>query len=157
MPGKRSVEQASFVTPRALYRNNVVAGGETDPTLNTIPILDTRVGPNASIQPAGSPQSDVNNYGKDARINLSILVSGFTSVTLQLWLKSEIEAVALSNAPLTPPTLPVGTQEWMQVASKTVNTSTLWTITDIPPGKYKVLVSAAVGAGFVTLEEQHAA
>lgn len=158
MPGKRAVEGASYVTQRALYRDHVIAGSESDPTDTGIPSIDTTQPPNVNV---GMGQSDFNQYGKDARIFLAAYIGGFTSVTLDLWLKADINESHLGPAPSSSSTNEFpATDTWVKVASKVFTGPALWVITDIPPGLYKVLVSAASGGSgdkFVTLSEQHAA
>jgi len=153
MAGKRPIEQGTFVTPRALYRNNVTAGGETDPTAD-IPELDTTEAPNTNV---GLGQSDINMYGQNAQIDLAIYVSGFSSVVLELWLKAPLELKQLSDVAPVVPDLPGTTQDWVFVSTITVTRSQLWIVKDIPPGIYKVLVKTVAGSGFVTLMEGHAA
>lgn len=157
MPGKRAVEGASYVTQRALYRDHVIVGGETNPTAD-IPIIDTGAAPNTNI---GLGQSDFNQYGKDARIFLAVYVGGYTSVVLDLWLKADINESHLGPAPSSSSTNEFpATGTWVKVASKTITEPTLWAITDIPPGQYKVLIKTASGGSgdkFVTMAEQHAA
>lgn len=159
--GKRPVEQGTFITPRALYRDNLVAL-DTDVTSVGIPTLDTRPGPNGFLIPVGQVNTDCNMYGKDARINLAVYPSAVGTVTLQLWLYADLtqpRTTSASTPPVVPPTLPT-TGYWTQVASKVITGPSLWAITDIPPGEYKVLLTAWTGSGsssFVTLAEQHAA
>lgn len=162
--GKRPVEQGTYITLRGLYRNNLTAL-DTDVTSQNIPILDTRPGPNGFLVPAGQAQSDVNQYGHDARINVSVFPANLTSCTLSLYLDSDLTVQRLltaessSSSSYGEPNLPT-TGSWVLVASKLFTVPSLWVITDIPPGKYKILLTAWVGEGdssFVTLEEQHAA
>lgn len=162
--GKRPVEQGTYISPRALYRDDIKIL-DTDVTSAGIPVLDTRPGPNAFVIPAGQANTDVNMYGKDARINLAVLPGSVTTVTLQLWLLADLTAPHLKSATTSSssssgvPHLPA-TGQWVQVASKVITGPSLWTITDIPPGQYKVLLTAWTGNGgssFVTIEEQHAA
>jgi len=159
MPGKRAVEGASYITQRALYRDHVISGGESDPIENNIPIIDTTRPPNINV---GVGQADYNQYGKDARIFLAVYMGGFTSVTLDLWLKADID-----ESHLGPPSssssideFPSATDTWVKAASKVFTGPALWAILDIPPGRYKVLINSASGGSgdkFVTLSEQHAA
>ncbi len=162
--GKRPVEQGTYITTRALYRD-AIAQTESDVTSTGIPIIDTRPGPNGFLIPAGQANTDVNMYGKDARINLSVFPSDLTNCTLQLWLDSDLTAPRLltaadqSSSSYSEPNLPT-TGSWVLVAARTFTVPALWVITDIPPGKYRVLLTAwtgSSGSSFVTLMEQHAA
>ncbi len=159
MPGKRGPEFGDFVTDFAEYRINIDAADASGPQDATIPSLDTRLGPNQNVMGAGSDQ---NQYGRNAQINLAAIVKGFTSVTLQLWVKAEPTRAALqappgssssSSTPIDEPT----TGLWVKVDEKTVTASAMWAIKDIPPAEYKVLVSAVAGSGAVSLVECHAA
>lgn len=157
MPGKRAIEGADYVTRRAAYRSQLTAvdsGGPQDPL---IPELDTEVAPSVGI---GLGQSDVNQYGRNAQIDLAIIVEGFSSVTVQAWMKANITAEELtyadsSSSSSSPVTLPA-TGEWVKVDEKVVSVSTLWVLKDVPPGQYKFIVSAATGSGHIQLREQHA-
>lgn len=162
MPGKRAVEGGSYVTQRALYRGHVLIGGEIDPTDSDIPVLDTNRPPNTNV---GLGQSDGNQYGKDARIFLAVFLEGYTSVKLNLWMRANITEVGL-RSPGHPSSssssseFPGTTSEWVLAATKTVTGPVLWSILDIPPGEYKVLIETATGGSgekFVSLVEQHAA
>ena len=168
MPGKRATEQADFVTPRVVYRDGIDTI-DTDVLDTTIPILDTNLPPSIVV---GLGQADVNQYGRNAQIDLAILLGSATgssssggsfSVTLELWLKAEIEGERLrskdslspsSSSSSSPRPLPA-TEDWVFVATQTFTRSTLWVVKDIPPGKYKVLATAV--SGRTTILEQHAA
>lgn len=157
MAGKRAVEGATYVTPRVVYRNNITVAGETDPTSNSIPVLDTTLPPNVNI---GLGQADGNQYGKDARIMISALVQGWTSVTLDLWMLADIQGASLNTNPPPTPTLPTSPPgSWIKVASQVITASNFWILKDIPPGQYKVLLNAASGGAgqFLTLLAQYAA
>jgi hypothetical protein len=96
-------------------------------------------------------------YGKDSVISVAVIVEGFTSVTLELWLLAELEQSRLSTASALPtPTLPA-TGEWVSVTTQSFTKSGLWTLTDLVPGQYKILMTAKAGTGNLTLREQHAA
>lgn len=171
MAGKRSPDYTDFITPRGLYRLNVTeidegpvptsssSGGSASSSSSgtgEIPILDTRPGPNS---PVGLAQGDVNQYGRNAQIDLFTIVKGFDTVVLQLWLKAEIEKKeAYSGSPPIPPAIELPqTEDWVKMAEKTFTVSSGWVITDIPPGQYRVVLADAVGSGAVTILEQHAA
>jgi hypothetical protein len=88
-----------------------------------------------------------------------VIVQGFTSVTLELWLKGEVEQQELivgSSSSTAPLTLPA-TEDWVKVETKVLTASGLWVVKDIPPSQYKVLLTAVAGAGNVHIREQHAA
>jgi hypothetical protein len=156
MPGKRASEQADFVTPRRGYRESLTAVDSGGPQDTGIPTLDTRQGPSAAV---GLGQGDVAQYGRNAQLDLAVLVQGFTSVTLELWLKGEVEQAELiegSSSSTAPLTLPA-TEDWVKVETKVLTASGLWIVKDIPPGKYKTLLTAVAGSGNVHIREQHAA
>jgi hypothetical protein len=153
MPGKRTQDNADFVTPRRIYRAEVIA---VDPTAENvaIPILDTRSGPNTSV---GGGQSDNNQVGKSGQLNLAVLINAFTSVTLQIWQQAEVEQAELSSAPPPPAMTLPATANWMKTHEKVFTGSELWIVPGLSPGKLKVRVSAVVGAGQIQMLEQHAA
>jgi hypothetical protein len=99
----------------------------------------------------------VAQYGRNAQLDLSVLVQGFTSVTLELWLKGEVEQAELSSSPPPAPLTLPATEDWVKVETKVLTASGLWIVKDIPPGKYKILLTAVAGAGNVHIREQHAA
>jgi len=160
MAGQRAKEGATLVTPRAAYRS-ITAAGETA-TDSAIPILDTRGGPNQSV---GLSNGDVNQYGQNAVLMLSVLLCEFSSITLQVWLKAELEAKTLSNGEETSSSssssssssCSLTTGEWVLVEERTFTASSLWVVRNIPPGQYKVIMTAATGSGEVTVREQHGA
>lgn len=141
MAGKRAVEQGDFVTPRAIYRRDLVAADGSVESIN-IPELDTRPGPNTSV---GLGQSEVNMYGRNAQLDLAIILNDVASVTLELWLKAIIDRAQLSTDPVEPALNLPATEDWIFVDSKTVSRSTLWVVKDVPPGVYKVRVDAMSG------------
>lgn len=163
MPGRRAMEGGTFITPRAPYRESITA---LDPSVEdvSIPILDTSKSPNSVV---GLGQSDWAQYGHNGQLDLALIVGGFSSVTVQLWLLAEIEqrelqppasdssssssATSSSSSSFSP------TGEWVYVGDKTVDKSTLWIVKDVPPGKYKVRVSAVSGSGSIQIRESHAA
>jgi len=161
MPGKRCNEYADFVTPFDEYRSNVEAADAVSVQDPAIPLLDTRDGPYTNV---GFGQADVNQYGRDATINLGVIIAGFSAVELELWLDAEPNRPHLSSA------TPAGssssssssssspTDTWVRVAKKTFGAvSELWVITNIPPGKYKVKVASVTGGGNLSIVESHAA
>jgi len=162
MPGKRVQGEADFITPRRIYREVISA---VDPSIESlaIPILDTRETAN---QRASGPNAgfDTPQYGRNAQINLAVLMSGFTSVTLQLWLLAEEEQDDLtepfgsSSSSSSSSFSLSATDEWVKAAQKDFTGPELWVVKDIPPGQYKVRMSAASGGpGQVQLREQYAA
>jgi hypothetical protein len=158
MAGKRATEAADFVTNRATYRNGIIAAEAPAAALAdpTVPTLVSMAGPHITI---GLGQGEINQYGRNAQLNLAFIVKDFTSVTTELWQLADLEEryalPAGSPAPPSPP-LPA-TGEWVFVDSITIAKSQLWTVKDVSPGKYKVLITAVVGAGQVHIREQHAA
>jgi hypothetical protein len=161
MPGKRGPEFGDFVTPFEEYRSNVGVADTVDVQDSSIPVLDTRSGPNQNVIGQGS---DGNQYGRNAQIGLAVVVAGCSKVELELWLNAEPTRARLSN------NSPVGsssssssssstspTDMWVKVAEKTFGAvSELWVVKDIPPGEYKVKVVTVTG-GNVSLIECHAA
>ena len=158
MPGKRTVEGADYVTRRSAYRSELTAADAGGPQDLSIPELDTEVAPSVGI---GLGQSDVNQYGRNAQINMAIIVEGFSSVTIEAWMKADITTEDLtyegssSSSSSAAATLPA-TEEWVKVDEKVVAASALWVVKDVPPGQYKFLVSAVTGSGHIQLREQHA-
>lgn len=162
MPGQRSKEGGTFISPRDVYRNLAsVAADSADDLLDDteIPTLDTSEGPNAKQLP---DSGDNNQYGTNAQLDLAVLLGdGVTSLTLELWMLAPIEQKPLipdPDNPPVPPVLPTNsvTGHWVFVSTVTYTKSTLWITKDIPPGTYKVRISAFVGAGGVALLEAHA-
>lgn len=145
MGGKRAVEQGDFVTPRAIYRRDIAAADGSVEDAG-IPELDTRPGPNTSV---GLGQGEVNMYGRNAQLDLALILFNFPSATLELWLKAAVERAQLSTDPVEPPLALPDTENWVFVADKTIDRSTLWVVKDIPPGVYKVRVGA-LGPGSST-------
>jgi hypothetical protein len=159
MPGKRGPEFGDFVTPFEAYRVNISAADGSGPTDDAIPVLDTRQGPNQNVMGQGS---DKSQYGRNAQIDIAAIIKGFTSVTLQLWMKAEPDRAELrappgssssSASPIEEPT----TGLWVKVDEKVLTASGWWVIKDIPPAQYKVLASAVSGTGAVSIVECHAA
>jgi hypothetical protein len=158
MPGKRTPESASFITPRTPYRENVAAADSVGVQDSGIPLFDTSPAPSRVV---GLGQSDVNQYGGwNGQINLAVIIKGFTSIDMELWLKAENENVELtsgsSSSSSAAPDLP-STGEWVLVETKTCTRSALWIVKSVPPGKYKVRVAGATGTGAIQIREQHAA
>lgn len=154
MAGARCTTNTTYVTPRAHYRANIETD-DTSPTDVSIPILDTRI----DYDKVGTS----SQRGESAQINLAILLAdsdGLTStipeVTVELWLKAEIEMVAYDapSAVTIDPTPSTG--EWVCVGYTSVDRSTLWVVKDIPPGQYKVLVTDIAAGTSVSIREQHA-
>ncbi len=171
MPGQRSKDIADFVSPRAAYRRNLSEADTVGVASESVPVLDTRSAPNRQI--GLGVGGDTNMYGRNAQLNLSLIVSGFSSVTVELWLLANIEIKQLGES-VVPPNedsvpgysdtseeetsdeLVDDTLEWVFVGSKTITRSSAWTIMDIPPGQYKVMFTALTGTGFLNIREQHA-
>lgn len=159
MPGKSSPENTDYMTPRAEYRTCLVA---IDSGLADIPVLDTRQGPNAQLLNTENDQAVGSaNYGRNAQISIAAIVQGFSQVKIQLWLNAVVQLQNLitpgeSSSSDPSCTAPVN-GEYVFVEEKTINGSALCVFKDIPPGQYKVAVTAVTGSGFVTLRESHAA
>ena len=157
MPGKRSSENGSFVTQRALYRRDVSeVEVVTDPD---IPILDTL----ASGYGNQVENNDVNMYGRNAQLDLAVIVAS-AGGTLQLWMKAEIETEELSDPDAVESSSSSGddtalelpaTEDWVFVEEKAFTRSELWIVKDVPPGKFKVIMIA--NTGVIHILEQHAA
>ena len=159
MPGKRGPEFGDFVTPFEEYRINLAAIDAGGPEGDAIPVLDTRDGPNQNVVGQGS---DKNQYGRNAQLDLAVIIKDFSSVTLELWMKAEPSRAELrsapsssssSSAPIEVPT----TGLWVKVEDKTLTSSEFWVVKDIPPAEYKVRLSAVSGTGAVSIVESHAA
>lgn len=157
MPGQRSKDIADYVTPRAAYRSNLTAIDGVNAASDMIDAIDTTLPPNRSV--GLGVGGDSNIYGRNAQLDFSLLVEGFSSVTVELWLKASVDQAELddddssSSSPITLPT----TEEWVFVDTKTATKSLMWVVKDIPPGLYKVLFTAKTGSGHLTIREQHAA
>lgn len=154
MPGKRVTEASDFVTPRQVYREDIIAvdsGGVTD---TDIPILNSK---ELANQRQGLGQSDVAQYGRNAQMNLACIVEGFTSLTMQLWLWADVELPLEQGTSSSSYGVLPTTEEWVHVVEKTITKSELWVVKDIPPGQYKIIVTAKTGSGHLQIREQHAA
>jgi hypothetical protein len=165
MPGRRSIEGFDFITPRRDYRVNVTAADSSVESV-TIPVLPTNVSPARRNYPGGGGfggEADSTAYGRNAQLMLALLLEGFTSVDLELWLEATDDEILVqdpSSSSISPGTLPVlpTTGAWVRVAAlSTVTFSQLWTVKDIPPGNYKVRVASVSGTGNISIREQHAA
>ena len=143
MPGKRGLEACDFVTNRRDYRLIDAVDADVD----SVPVLDSRIPENGYTDVS----QDRNQYGRNAQLNLACIMEGFTDVTLQLWLKAELETYTASSSSGSP------VDEWVFVEEKVVDKSTLWIVKDVPPGQYRVVATAVTGSGEVTIREQHAA
>jgi len=159
MPGKRVQDNADYVTRRAVYRSELSAV-DSGPQDADIPELNTE-SPPKQIVDVGLGQADVNQYGRNAQIDMAIIVEGFSSVTVEAWMKANITTEGVtyegssSSSSSAAATLPA-TGEWVKVDEKTVTGSELWIVKDIPPGQYKFTISAVTGSGHIQLREQHA-
>jgi hypothetical protein len=156
MSGQRSKSIADFVSPRAAYRQDLTAADAVTAINAGIPVLDTRGAPNQQL--GLGIGGDTNIYGRNAQINVALIVKGFSSVTVELWQLAAVEIQQLGEAsvPATTNQVPAATLEWVFVATNTVTRSSNWTIKDIPPGQYKILLTAVSGAGYLNIREQHA-
>src|SRR3954468_1724001 len=105
MPGKRTPENADYMSPCAYYRERVQAA-DSGPTDAGVAILDTTVSPHAGL---GLGQSDHPLYGRNAQLNFSIILSTGMAGTFDLWKKAVIEQDYLEdNTPVAnPDALPV--------------------------------------------------
>lgn len=158
MPGQRSKDIADFVTPRASYRSNLTAIDGVTAQSDTIDAINTALPPNTSV--GLGVGGDSNIYGRNAQIDFALIVEGFSSISVELWLKATVDQAELvdgedessSEADVLP-----ATEEWVFVDTKTATKSLMWVVKDIPPGLYKVLFTAKTGTGNLTIREQHAA
>lgn len=149
MAGKRQDCHGTYVTRRRNYRIGIeAADSATDVNLPTIPEVDTRT---VAVNPTAP---DGNMHGTDARIFLAVLLSsGVTGATVQLWLMADVEEVSpesSSSSSLSP------SESWVLVQSNDVTSSALVKVLDIPPGRYKALVTSITGSGSVNLLVQYA-
>jgi hypothetical protein len=161
MPGKRGPEFGDFVTDFDEYRMNVVAADTADIDDPSIPILDTRPGPNRNVVGQGS---DNNQYGRNAQIGLGILLdSGISSAKFKLWVLVEPTRAVLTQAGASgsssSSSSSAGPVSWWAVAKSefTVAESSYVVIKDIPPGQYKLEVTELNGSGTLSVVESHAA
>lgn len=159
MPGKRGPEFGDFVTEFDEYRMNVVAADTADIDDPSIPILDTRPGPNRNVIGQGS---DGNQYGRNAQIGLGILLdSGISSAKFKLWVlvaptRPVLTQASASSSSSSSSSGPVS---WWAVAKPefTVSESSYVVVKDIPPGQYKLEVTELNGSGTLSVVESHAA
>ena len=161
MAGNRAVENGDFVTPRAAYRE-VTSADSGGPEDSSIPVIDTRY---ADVSPAAANVPTL--YGRDATIFLAALLEGVSSAKLELWLLAEVEKQELvnpasaSSSSSSSSSSSAALSEWVKAADDvTLTVSKLVKFNGIPPGRYKVVVSALTipgGSGTVYLREQHAA
>ena len=158
MPGKRTpYGQSDYVTERAIYRANLTAVDTAGPQDTAVPVLDTSASPYFSV---GMGQSDSAEYGRNAQLDLALLLKGFTAATLQVWLQAtvDIKTAYPQGAPPTPIVLQLpATLNWLKVEEFSVTGSALHVLKDIPPGLYKILVTGVTGSGYISILEQHAA
>lgn len=154
MPGNRASENGDYVTPRAAYREVSAVDSPALPTSTGISVLDTREKLEAS-----TGQATPAWYGRNAQLSIAALIEGFTSVTLQLWLLAELEQrEAQTEEEASSSSSASVSSEWVKAATdKTITASELWVVKDVPPGQYKIVVSAVAGSGTLVLREQHAA
>jgi hypothetical protein len=158
MAGNRASENGDFVTPRKVYRAEVAIADSDDPTSGAIPILDTRF----KDQNYGVVTHSF--YGRNAQIDAAVFLrKGASGATLKLYLLAEIElqeakpAADLSSSSSSSSSSG-GETEWVLVETKTLSASSLWVIQNIPPGRYKILVTSITGrGGEVEVRTQHAA
>ena len=155
MAGKRVPEQSTYVTPRTGYRYNITAKDDVSSLTddNAIPAINTIGGPNRD---ANGYSSDVNMNGKDARLLVAAGITGFSSVTLECWLRADLDLFNVPAGTSSSSDHDHGTM-WVLASSVTVTKSSLWVVKDIPPGIYKILVSAVSSTGSITLRTQFAA
>ena len=178
MPGKRGPEFGDFVTPFEEYRRDIAAADAVPVQDPAIPLLDTLPGANVNV---GLGQADVNQYGRNAQMNLAVIIAGFSAVELELWLNAvptrarlhggttpvSSSSSSVSPTPSSSSSSPSSssssssssspTDTWVRVATKTFGSvSELWVVKDIPPGEYKIKVASVTGNGNVTINESHA-
>jgi hypothetical protein len=138
-----------------------VAADTADIDDPAIPILDTRPGPNRNVVGQGS---DNNQYGRNAQIGFGILLdSGISSAKFKLWVLVEPTRAVLTQAGASggssSSSSSAGPASWWAVAKSefTVSESSYVVVKDIPPGQYKLEVTALNGAGALSVVESHAA
>ncbi len=164
MAGKRNHSLADYVSNWKRVRLNAAAadsvGPESEaPTVGAIDSFSTKGGPNDVM--LGGVASEGNNYGRNAQIDFGVIISGFASITLQLWTLVEETNTPLVNkgdpaAIVTAITMP-STGMWILVETKVLTASGWWVVSNLRPGLFKVRVSAVTGSGAITVLESHAA
>ena len=151
MAGQRNINQATFLTERALYRAVTAADKSipdgTDAADEMIPFIDLEIDPNSkTLQPDGTHKFVSTWSAHNAVLELYAILVG-TSATLSVYVWGDPEKPAKQSDA-------VG--KWCKLASFTITASTLLSLTNIPAGLYRVCVDAIVGAGAtLTLNEQH--
>jgi hypothetical protein len=159
MAGNRSSENGDFVTPRKVYRSEVSPADTDDPASGAVPILDTR------FKDQNYGQTTMSFYGRNAQIDAAVFLRrGASAATLKLYLLADVElqeakpaAEAPSSSSSSSSSSGGGETEWVLVETKSVSANVLWVIQNIPPGRYKILVTSITGNGEVEIRTQHAA
>jgi len=148
-----------FVTSFDEYRMDIAAVDTGGPENPSIPILDTRPGPNANV---GLGQADINQYGRNAQLDIGLILNGLSSVKVTLWLLAEpnrakLQSATAGSSSSSSSSSGPATGWWVKVEDKTVSTSSLWVVKDIPPGQYRIEVNTLTGGGTLSIVEGHAA
>lgn len=149
MAGKRD-QIGTYVTLRKNYREDISAAEAAADVVNpAIPEIDTRA---VQVNPSSD---DRNIHGKDARLFLSVLLSsGISGATVQTWMFADIESVpggaTSSSSSLSP------SEGWVLVQSDDLTSSKLVKVLDVPPARYKVLVTSITGVGTINILSQYA-
>jgi hypothetical protein len=156
MAGNRASENGDFVTPRKVYRAEVAPADSDDPTSGAVPILDTR------YKDQNYGVTTMAFYGRNAQIDAAVFLrKGASAATLKLYLLAEVELQearpAVDPSSSSSSSSSGGEMEWVLVETKSVSVSLLWVIQNIPPGRYKILVTSITGGGEVEIRTQHAA
>lgn len=145
MPGARSYDNGDSLTPRKEYRVDVLAADADDPTDEAIPVIDTRYNQmnyDQDAQPA--------IYGRNAQLDVCAWFStGIKTATLKVYL---LAAVELKETPQ-----PAVVVRWVLAATVSVTGNSLNVVKDLPPGQYKILVTALGSGAHLDLLTQYAA
>ena len=150
MAGKRQENIGTYVTRCRNYRVGIsTVDFVVDVEAPTVPELDTR------DVPVNPTSTDRNIYGKDARIFFSVLLSsGISAATVQVWMSAEVEAVGNEQTSSSSSISP--SEGWVWVQTTDITTSSLVKVLDVPPGRYKALVTSLTGDGTVNILVQYA-
>lgn len=145
MSGARAIENGDSLTPRCEYRVAVIAADADDPTNVAIPILDTRVG-QLNYDLVAQP----SYYGRNAQLDICAWFSaGTKTATLKIYLLAEVE---LKETPQ-----PDVVVRWVLAATVGITANSLNVVKDLPPGQYKILVTALGSSASLDLLTQYAA
>lgn len=149
------------MTPRRNYRLDITVADAG--VLAVEETLDLE-----NLQDVTNPSRDGGNiYGHNLVLFIYALMAGFSAVTIQLWIKAEVQAIprgvdpnapssSSSSSPSESSLPPPGTEDWALVDSRAISSSQMLRFGGLTPGKYRVVVSAATGGpGQIDIREQH--